>query len=145
MPFAFIRHVLQVFYGSGFYNGLGPYINVNPNNNIAAGAGAVPWLAQTSLNQTNTFGHSKLIANNAFDPNQHSQTYVVAQGSASSGNPNLFPQNLTNYYTNVFNPNVNTQFLQNANPPNNNYNLNPQQNLGPMNMPSIGIMVSRVS
>ncbi len=77
---------------------------------------------------------------NNYDPNQHSQTYVVAQGSASSGNPNLFPQNLSNYYTNVFNPNVNTQFLQNANPPN--YNPNPQ-NYGQMNYASVGILVSR--
>ncbi|CAF1149126.1 unnamed protein product [Rotaria sordida] len=33
--------------------------------------------------------------------------YVPKPCSASSNNPNLFPQNLTNYYTNVFNPNVN--------------------------------------
>jgi hypothetical protein len=59
-------------------------------------------------------------------------------GSASSGNPNLFPMNLTNYYTNVFNPNVNTQFLQNANPPNN--NVRPPM-YGPMNFPNIGIIV----
>jgi hypothetical protein len=80
---------------------------------------------------------------NNYDPNQHSQTYVVAQGSASSGNPSLFPENLTNYYTNVFNPNVNTQFLQNANPPNTNFPLNPQQNYGPGNVASVGIPVSR--
>jgi hypothetical protein len=80
---------------------------------------------------------------NNYDPNQQSQTYVVAQGSASSGNPNLFPQGLINYYTNIFNPNVNTQFLQNANPPNKNYNPNLQQQQGQMNYGSIGIPVSR--
>jgi len=70
--------------------------------------------------------------------------YFINLGSASSGNPNLFPQNLTNYYTNVFNPNVNTQFLQNANPPTTNYNPNfpQQQPYGPMNYPYIGILVS---
>jgi len=70
--------------------------------------------------------------------------YFINLGSASSGNPSLFPQNLTNYYTNVFNPNVNTQFLQNANPPNTNYNPNFQQQQfsGPMNYPYIGIPVS---
>jgi hypothetical protein len=62
-------------------------------------------------------------------------------GSASSGNPNLFPQNLTNYYTNVFNPNVNTQFLQNANPPPTITNPNIQQQInGPMGY--AGILVS---
>jgi hypothetical protein len=71
---------------------------------------------------------------------------VVAQGSASSGNPSLFPTHLMNYYQNVFNPNVNTQFMQNANPPPNT-NLNPnlqqqQQMYGPMNYPYIGIPVS---
>lgn len=68
---------------------------------------------------------------------------VRCTGSASSSNPNLFPQNLTNYYTNVFNPNVNTQFLQNANVPSKD-NGNPyvsQQFFGPMNPSSIGIPV----
>ena len=74
------------------------------------------------MNKTFLFDLSANLNN--YDPNQHSQTYVVAQGSASSGNPSLFPANLTNYYTNVFNPNVNTQFLQNANPPVTNFNPN---------------------
>jgi hypothetical protein len=69
-------------------------------------------------------------------------------GSASSGNPNLFPRNLTNYYTNVFNPNVNTQFLQNANPPNTyfypNFQQQQQQFLGPMSTGGIGIPVSSI-
>ena len=101
---------------------------------------------------------------NSYNPNQHTQTYVVAQGrcilisilivsfvflgSASSGNPSLFPQNLTNYYTNVFNPNVNTQFLQNANPPNTNWvptlQQQQQQFVGPMSSGGIGIPVSSV-
>lgn len=51
-------------------------------------------------------------------------------GSSSSSNPNLFPQNLTNYYSNVFNPNVNTQFLQNINPPSKDYNFNWQSRPG---------------
>ena len=64
---------------------------------------------------------------NNYNPHQNSQSYVVASGSASSGNPSLFPQNLTNYYTNVFNPNVNTQFLQNAYPPSSHLNPTYQQ------------------
>ena len=102
-----------------------------------------------------------LVNANNYNPSQPIQNYVVAQGrsisialksecvlfaapgSASSGNPNLFPPNLTNYYTNVFNPNVNTQFLQNANVPGNDRNPNyqQQQNYGPMNMGGVGILV----
>ncbi|CAF1238973.1 unnamed protein product [Rotaria sordida] len=48
-----------------------------------------------------------IVNMNNYNSNRPTQPYVVAQGSASSNNPNLFPQNLTNYYTNVFNPNVN--------------------------------------
>lgn len=66
-------------------------------------------------------------------------------GSLSSGNPNMFPPNLTNYYSNTFNPNVNPQFRQNPNIPNMNYNPNLQQPpiYGPMG-PSggIGVLVS---
>ncbi|CAF0817027.1 unnamed protein product [Adineta steineri] len=121
----------QVFYGLGFYGGTGPYINVSYDNSGYSSSG-IPWSAQTSLNLTNRFDNSVPLSpylgnTNNYSPNQQTQNYVVAQGSASSGNPNLFPQNLTNYYTNVFNPNVNTQFLQNANPPNTNINPNLQQ------------------
>lgn len=67
-------------------------------------------------------------------------------GSAASGNPNLYPQNLTNYYNNVFNPNTNAQFLPNPNVPNMNFNPNlqqPPQNYGPMGPNrGIGVLVS---
>ena len=72
------------------------------------------------------------------------KSYRIFSGSSSSSNPNLFPQNLTNYYTNIFNPNVNTQFLQNAHAPNQEINMNYQtsQFFGPMNPNSVGILVS---
>ncbi|CAF1590334.1 unnamed protein product, partial [Adineta ricciae] len=140
----------QVFYGVGFYGGTGPYINVSYDN-TGYGQGGGPGSPGAAINITNTFQSSLplnpyLVNTNNYNPNQQSQTYVVAQGSASSGNPNLFPPNLTNYYTNVFNPNVNTQFLQNANPPTSNFNPNfqqpqqqQQQYFGPINYPGIGI------
>ncbi|CAF3935110.1 unnamed protein product, partial [Rotaria sordida] len=78
---------------------------------------------------------------NNYNSNRPTQPYVVAQGSASSNNPNLFPQNLTNYYTNVFNPNVNAQFLQNINPPLTHFHSNVQLPSGhaPIGTASIGI------
>ncbi len=56
-------------------------------------------------------------------------------GSLQSGNPNLFPQNLTNYYNNVFNPQYS---------PNPNYNpYLQQQNYGQIGSNGgIGILVS---
>ncbi|UJR14861.1 hypothetical protein I4U23_001846 [Adineta vaga] len=137
----------QVFYGVGFYGGTGPYINVSFDN-TGYGQNGMSWSGSSALNITNTFQNSVplnpyLVNTNNYNPNQHTQSYVVAQGSASSGNPNLFPQNLTNYYTNVFNPNVNTQFLQNANPPTTNFNPNFQQQQqqfnGQVNYAGIGI------
>jgi len=91
---------------------------------------------------------------NNYNPNQN---YVAAQGkktiiylkiyfivfvflgSLQSGNPNLFPQNLTNYYNNVFNPNIYPQYSSNP-------SYNPylqQQNNGPIGPNGgIGILVS---
>ncbi|CAM2714920.1 unnamed protein product [Rotaria socialis] len=116
----------QVFYGIGFYGGTGPYINVSYDN-TGYNTGGVPWLPRPThaakfdnLTPLNPY----LVNLNNYNPSQPTQNYVVAQGSASSSNPNLFPKNLTNYYANVFNPNVNTQFLQNINPPPNNNNNN---------------------
>ncbi|CAF4797579.1 unnamed protein product [Rotaria sp. Silwood1] len=136
----------QVFYGVGFYGGIGPYINVNPDNTGYNSAG-IPWLPRTP-NTTKTFDNVAplnpyLVNMNNYNPNQPTQTYVVAQGSLSSSNPNLFPQNLTNYYTNVFNPNVNTQFLQNINPPPANFNPNIQQQPGFMPVGSGGMGIQR--
>lgn len=39
----------------------------------------------------------------------------VLVGSVVSSNPNLFPRNQSNYYNNMFNPNTNSQYLQNPN------------------------------
>ncbi|CAF4320664.1 unnamed protein product, partial [Rotaria sordida] len=96
-----------VFYGFGFYGGTGPYINANYDNTGYNSVG-LPCLPQTP-NTTKMFQNIAplnpyLVNMNNYNPNQPTQPYVVAQGSLSSNNPNLFPQNLTNYYTNVFNP-----------------------------------------
>ena len=74
-------------------------------------------------------------------------SFIILLGSASSGNTALFPQNVTNYYSNVFNPNVNTQFLQNINPPSSNVNPSlqqQQQQYQAMSYDVIGIPVSIV-
>ena len=45
---------VKVFYGLGFYGGIGPHVN-DSYDNAGYGQGGISWLTHTSLNRTNLF------------------------------------------------------------------------------------------
>ncbi|CAF4181530.1 unnamed protein product [Rotaria sp. Silwood2] len=132
----------QVFFGLGFYGGTGPHVNESYDN-AGYGLGGISWLTHTSLNQTNLFENSMLPRPPIVNNYNQKQNYFASQGNSLPNSPNLFPQNLTNNFNPIFNPNVNTQYLQNPSVPYMNYNPYIQQpNYGQMG-PSGNIGVLR--
>ncbi|CAF0877364.1 unnamed protein product [Adineta ricciae] len=116
----------QVYYGVGFYGGTGPQIN-ETFDNAGYGAGGISWLTHTSFNQTNRFENN--IPMNPFivDNFNRNQQHLSGQGNAIPAHRNQFRPNMTNYFGNVFNPNVNVQSRQGLIMPNMNMYPNYQQ------------------
>ncbi|CAF4046657.1 unnamed protein product [Adineta steineri] len=126
----------QVFYGYGFYGGTGPQVN-ETFDNAGYGSGGISWLTHTSLNQTNVFENNIPMNPFILDNYDRSVKYGAGQGNTLPRNPNL-----TNYYGNNFNPNLNRQKRQT---PNMNFIPNlqqQQQNYGQLG-PNGGIGVLR--
>ncbi|CAF0830929.1 unnamed protein product [Didymodactylos carnosus] len=107
----------QVFYGTGFYGGSGPHLD--NKTNVGYASRGISWLTHSAFNQSNyknnnpNYMYNTPQVRNWNNPINYNRNYVVAQGPRASNNRNLFPPNLMNYYTNVFNPNTNAQ-LQNT-------------------------------
>ncbi|CAF1492495.1 unnamed protein product, partial [Adineta steineri] len=99
----------QVFYGYGFYGGTGPQVN-ETFDNAGYGSGGISWLTHTSLNQTNVFENNIPMNPFILDNYDRSVKYGAGQGNTLPRNPNL-----TNYYGNNFNPNLNRQKRQTPN------------------------------
>ncbi|CAF3466569.1 unnamed protein product [Rotaria socialis] len=123
----------QVFYGLGFYGGIGAHVN-DSYDNAGYGQGGISWLTHTSLNRTNFLDNDLALKPNFGNNYNQKQNYFSPQSSFVPNNQNLFPPNLTNFYGNPMNPpNTNGQYIQNPTMPNMNYNSYfKQANFAPM-------------